>query len=98
MSDIHIRRSHGLTLKKARAAAERIARELEGEYHLDWEWEGNTLHFERTGVTGYLAVSRHEVEVVVRLGFLLMGLRRRIDQEIHAFCDAEFGKSTKAVV
>lgn len=98
MSDIHIRRPHGLTLKKARAAAERIAGELEEEYGLDWGWDGNTLSFERTGISGHLSVTRHEVEIVIRLGFLLLGLRRRIDREVHAYCDAQFGKSTKAIV
>ncbi len=87
-----------MNVKKARVAAEHIARDLEQEYNLDWEWEGNTLNFERPGVTGRITVSRREVEIVISLGFLLMGLRRDIDREIHEYCDQEFGKASKAIV
>lgn len=98
MSEIHIRRSHRLSLAKARAAAEKIARSLEQEFDLSWEWEGDALNFRRAGVTGALSVSRQEIDIRVRLGFLLLPLRARVEREIHAYCDGQFGKSARSLV
>jgi putative polyhydroxyalkanoate system protein len=92
MSDIVMRRTHGLTLQKARAAAERIAAELGEEFGLDCEWDEDLLRFRRSGVSGTLAVDRHEVEIRVRLGFLLLALKPRIEQEIHSYFEANFGR------
>jgi putative polyhydroxyalkanoate system protein len=91
MADIHFIRQHGLTPKKARAATERIAQELAEEFNLDYEWAGNVLNFSRTGVSGHIEVKKKDVEVLVRLGFLLGALRSRIEREMHRFCDENFG-------
>jgi len=93
MSDIVVRRRHGMTMKKARIAAEDIAAKLDEEFDLDYAWDGNTLEFRRPGVNGHLAVSRKEVEIAVRLGFLMLAFRGRIEEEIHAYFDDHFGKS-----
>ncbi len=98
MSDVSIRRTHGMTLRKAKLAAEKIANHLEEEFELAWEWEGNRLNFKRSGVSGHLEVSRHYIEVVARLGFLLAFLKPRIEAEIHKYCDEQFGKSSDTVV
>jgi putative polyhydroxyalkanoate system protein len=76
MSEIRVCRPHYTTLKKARKGAEHIAEELGEEFGLDHEWEGNTLRFQRMGVTGHIEVGKKEVEVYVKLGFLLMALGR----------------------
>lgn len=91
MSDILVRRGHGLTLKRARQAAEKVAAHLQEEFDLACDWDGNTVHFKRAGVAGHLAVTKTDVEISVRLGFLLLPLRAHIEQEIHAHCDKEFG-------
>jgi len=91
MSEITICRAHGTTLKRARKGAERIAEELGEEFGLDHEWDGNTLHFQRMGVTGHIEVRRKEVEIYVKLGFLLIALAPRIEHEVHRFCDENFG-------
>ena len=91
MSEILVCRPHGTTLKRARKGAEHIAEELGEEFGLDHEWDGNTLRFQRMGVTGHIDVSKKEVEIYVKLGFLLIGLRPRIEHEINRFCDEHFG-------
>jgi putative polyhydroxyalkanoate system protein len=91
MSEIRVCRPHGTTLKKALKGAERIAEELGEEFGLDHEWDGNTLHFQRMGVTGHIEVSKKEIEIYVKLGFLLMALGPRIEHEINRFCDEKFG-------
>jgi putative polyhydroxyalkanoate system protein len=98
MSDIVVRRTHGMTMKKARIAAEDIAAKLDEEFDLEYAWDGNTLEFRRTGVNGYLAVSKKEVEISVRLGFLMLAFRGRIEEEIHAYFDEHFGKSAGPMI
>ena len=91
MSEIRVCRAHGVTLKRARKGAEHIAEELGEEFGLDHEWDGNTLRFQRMGVAGYIEVGKKEVEIYVKLGFLLIALRPRIEHEINKFCDENFG-------
>ena len=91
MSEIRVIRPHHTTLKKARKGAEHIAEELGEEFGLDHEWDGDTLRFQRMGVTGHIEVGKKEVEVYVKLGFLLMALGPRIEHEINRFCDENFG-------
>lgn len=96
MSEICIRRPHGTTLAKARKAAEKIADELAEEFEMHHAWEGSTLTFSRTGVSGSIVVHAKEIEVRAKLGFLLAFLRPRIESEIHRFCDDKFGPSPRA--
>ncbi|HCX32605.1 MAG TPA: hypothetical protein DHV08_02980 [Rhodocyclaceae bacterium] len=98
MNDIVIRRSHGLTRGKARAAAERIAASLEQEFDLDWGWEDGRLVFRRSGVSGHLEIGPHHVEIVARLGFLLKMLKPRIEAEVHRYCDEQFGRQSGPLV
>ncbi len=91
MSDIQIRRSHSMSAKAARKAAEKIASQLDEEFDLAYEWDDNVLLFKRSGVSGELVVEKKEVHIRVRLGFLLMAIRPRIEEEIHRFFDENFG-------
>ena len=91
MSEIRVCRAHGVTLKRARKGAERIAEELGEEFGLDHEWEDNTLHFHRMGVTGHIEVGKKDVDIYVKLGFLLIALGPRIEHEIDRVCDENFG-------
>ncbi|MDO8787651.1 MAG: polyhydroxyalkanoic acid system family protein [Sulfuritalea sp.] len=91
MSEIRVVRTHGVTLKRARKGAEQIAEELGEEFGLDHEWDGDTLRFQRMGVAGHIEVGKKEVEIYVKLGFLLMALGPRIEHEINRFCDEHFG-------
>ena len=91
MSDIQIRRSHSMSAKAARKAAEKIASQLDEEFDLAYEWDDNVLLFKRSGVSGELVVEKKEVHIRVRLGFLLMAIRPRIGAEIHRFFDENFG-------
>ena len=91
MSDIQIRRSHTMSAKAARKAAEKIASQLDEEFDLAYEWDDNVLLFKRSGVSGELVVEKKEVHIRVRLGFRLMAIRPRIEAEIHRFFDENFG-------
>jgi putative polyhydroxyalkanoate system protein len=94
MSDIQIRRRHNLSAKAAKLAAEKIADQLDEEFDLAYEWDDNVLIFKRSGVSGELVVEKKEVRIRVRLGFLLLAIRPRVEAEIHRYFDENFGPDT----
>ncbi len=91
MSEISISRPHGLTLKKARTAAENVAAELAEEFTIEYEWDGNTLNFHRSGITGTMSVDKKTVQINAKLSFLLRPIKSKIEREIHRFFDENFG-------
>jgi len=96
MSEIVVKRPHNMRLASAKRLAETMARRLQNEYGGSYKWEGNTLHFQRTGASGHLEVTKADFKVLVEIGLLLTPLRSRIEHEINAFCDANFGRVERA--
>ncbi|HEV8258360.1 MAG TPA: polyhydroxyalkanoic acid system family protein [Casimicrobiaceae bacterium] len=93
MSAISIKRRHKLDHKKAKAAAEKIARDLNKRFDLAYEWDGDHIEFERPGLSGSLHVGKTDVRLDVELSFLLFALKGPIEQEINKQLDALFGKA-----
>lgn len=91
MPSIDIRRPHSRPLAEARKKVEQVAEHLAGRFDLKWRWEGNELHFQRSGVDGQIKVSARQVHVTANLGFLLSALRGSVEREIHRYLDEEFG-------
>lgn len=90
MADIDIRRTHALPLKKAREAASRFAEQLDEKFDLKSEWEGDTLHFSRTGVKGTLTLAKNEVAIDAKLGLLLSAFKSSFEKHIHDNLDRVF--------
>ncbi len=88
MSQIQIRKRHGLDHAQARATAEILAANLASEYHADYHWQDDELKFSSPGIEGELHVGDDEVEVNVRLGMLLRPLRGKIESGIRSRLDA----------
>ena len=95
MSDIRIRRSHALTPKNARKAAEKMSARLSEAFDMQFAWEGEMLRFQRSGVDGQLTLAHKEVVIEVQLGFLLAMMKPRIEQSIHENLDTIFGEEKK---
>jgi putative polyhydroxyalkanoate system protein len=93
MADIDIRRTHALGLSAARAAAERMEAELKRKFDLRGDWKGDTLHFERPGVNGTLAVSDQDVHLSVALGFLLKAMKGSIQASVEQELDKLFASA-----
>lgn len=91
MTNIDIRRSHQLPLKDAKSRVEQIAERIAERFDMDYGWRGNTLEFSRSGVDGRIAVSTTELQVSVRLSFLLFALRSAIEREIDSTIEQHFG-------
>lgn len=90
MSHIAIHRAHDLTLDQARRATESLAGQLADRYDLSHRWEGDSLYFERSGVSGQIDLEPGAVRISVRLGFLLVPFKHTLEQEIHRQVDAIF--------
>jgi putative polyhydroxyalkanoate system protein len=83
MASISIAKKHALTHKKAKDIAEKIAKDLQRRFALDYAWDGDHVDFERPGVSGRMLVSKDAIRLDVHLGFLLTPLKGAIEREIH---------------
>ncbi|HEX4857680.1 MAG TPA: polyhydroxyalkanoic acid system family protein [Usitatibacteraceae bacterium] len=83
MADISIKRAHHLGLQGAREAADTMAGRLAEKFDLSGDWQGDVLHFRRSGVQGSLAVSDHDMKLEVTLGFMLKMMKGPIEAAVH---------------
>lgn len=84
MTDIHIRKTHNMDRRAARARVEQLAKSLQGKLAADYHWEGDSLRFVRSGASGSIDVSRAGVvEVDVKLGLVLRPMKALIESTIH---------------
>jgi len=90
MSDISLIRPFSLPIKVARARVQRTADELAEEYGLRSEWEGNTLHFNRSGLHGQMQVTQSEIRLQVHLSLLLLPLKAKLISRIEDKFDRLF--------
>ncbi len=82
MSKIHIVRNHNLTLAEARTEVEHIAQRVDSEFGAEYEWDGDTLRFSRSGVSGEITVTEDTLDLQVTLGLLLTAVKGQIEQKI----------------
>jgi putative polyhydroxyalkanoate system protein len=87
MSDIKYVRSHALPIKQAKAVAQKTADDLAKEYDLVSEWQGDVLHFHRSGVEGHMKVTADKIALDVTLGFLLKPFRHKFEHHIEHHLD-----------
>ena len=92
MADIELTRAHGLGLKGARAAAEKMSEHLSKKFGLQGRWSGDTLHFERPGVSGSLALTDKGLDLAITLGFLLKAMKGSIERSVEEELDKLFAK------
>ena len=91
MADISIVQEHRLTPGKAREAAQKVADKIAAEYGLECAWQGDILHFERSGVHGSLALQAQQVAMNIRLGFLMSAFAPAIEAKVTEKMKAVFG-------
>jgi len=87
MATISIARKHALSHKKAKAAAEKVAQDLNKRFDLAYEWNGDRIEFERSGITGHMSVGKERIALEVSLGWLLTPLKPALEREINAQLD-----------
>ncbi len=82
MADIRIARPHRLPVSRAKAAAQAAAADLEREYAVTSRWQGDSLHFQRSGVHGRIDVSPTQIALEIHLGLMLKGFKKAIEQSV----------------
>jgi putative polyhydroxyalkanoate system protein len=90
MPSIDITRHHSRPLAEAKKKVERVAEHIATKFQVVHEWQGNTLHFSRSGVEGQIAVTTKLIRVTAELGFLLSMIREPVEREINRYLDEEF--------
>ena len=95
MALIAIAKKHALSHPKAKAAAEKIAVDLNKRFDLDYSWKGDDIEFKRSGLSGALHVGKDTVRLNCELGMMLSLLKPTIEAEVHKQFDKYFGKPKK---
>lgn len=90
MPGIDIRHQHSMPLAKARKAVEDVAKKLAERFDVEYDWDGDTLNFVRSGVDGKIALEPKQLHVTAQLGFLLSALKGPIESEIRRVLDERF--------
>lgn len=90
MSAIDIVHAHTLSPTKARKAVEEVAKKLSERFDMQYRWEGDTLHFQRSGVDGHIALAPGQLHVTAQLGFLLSVMKDTVEKEIRRVLDERF--------
>lgn len=79
-----------MPVAKARKAVEDVARKLAERFDMEYGWDGDTLHFSRSGVDGRIALGPKDLHVTAKLGFLLSALQGTVESEIRRVLDEKF--------
>jgi putative polyhydroxyalkanoate system protein len=82
MADISIVQAHSLSPEQARAAAQKVADKLAGDYQLACRWDGDVLRFERSGVQGALTLQAQRAEMAISLGFPMSAFSAMIEAKV----------------
>lgn len=90
MPSIDIRRPHQLPIPEARAVVDKVAARMQEKFGMVGQWQGDTLNFSRSGVTGSIAVGHDVIEVKAELGMMLSPLKGMVEQEIRRKLDEHF--------
>lgn len=91
MPSIDIRRPHRLSAADAHAVIDQVATRMREKFQVQTQWQNETtLIFERTGISGKIAVAPDEIHVSAQLGMLFSPLKGMIEQEIRRKLDEHF--------
>jgi len=87
MADIELTRSHSMDLDEAHTAVEQVARQLETDLGVTYEWDGDTLLFEGSGASGQIEVTPDTIEILIDLSAFLQPMQGRIKEEAGHYLD-----------
>ena len=93
MALIAITKKHHLSHKNAKAAAEKVADDLNARFDLEYQWKGDHIEFRRPGLTGALHVGKDSVRLDCELGFMLSLLKPTIEVEVNKQFEKYFGRT-----
>lgn len=87
MADIDVVRAHGRSVAEARQIVDGLIDKMAKDFDLKHNWDGDTLQFERSGLSGQMAITPQDIHITAKLGLLLKPLKGRIEKEILSVLD-----------
>jgi len=90
MPAIDIHAMHKMSRDDAQDAADQLAQDLAEKFDIDYGWDEDTIHFERTGVNGTITVDGKQIHIVAELGFLLSMFKDKLEGEIRRYLKEHF--------
>jgi len=87
---IDIRKDHAKSLEDAQQVADELAQDLADKFSIQYHWDGDTIVFDRPGVSGEIDVDAKAVHVRAKLGFFLSYLEPAVEREINRYLDEHF--------
>ena len=90
MSQISISARHDMDLEHAQEAADELAADLAEKFDIDYGWDGDFIHFERSGADGQIEVNKDIIHVEARLGLLFGFMKTQIENEICSYLTSHF--------
>jgi putative polyhydroxyalkanoate system protein len=70
-----------------REAAEGLARQLEDQHGVHYQWQGDTVRIKGAGVEGLLSIEDGVVDVSVRMGLLASAFQGVLKAEVQRYLD-----------
>lgn len=90
MANIHIQHAHTLSADDARTALGELAESLQRKLAVETRWDGDDLHFQRSGVDGSIHLKPGEVEIMAKLGMFIAPMKGMVEQEIRRVLQERF--------
>ncbi|WP_428309842.1 polyhydroxyalkanoic acid system family protein [Hydrocarboniphaga sp.] len=87
MADIDITRAHGKSVAETKKIVDALIGKMAKDFDLKHNWEGDTLKFERSGLSGQMAITEQDLHITAKLGMLLKPMKGRIEKELTAALD-----------
>ena len=95
MPAIDINARHKMSRNEAQEAADQLAQDLADKFDIDYGWDEDTIHFERTGVKGTIKVDGKQIHILAELGFMLAFFKDRLESEIRRYLKDHFNCTFK---
>src|SRR3546814_7287333 len=77
MAGIDIQHKHSLSLAKARKGVEDVARKLADKFGFEYGWDGDEMHFNRSGVDGRSEEHTSELQSLMRISYAVFCLKKK---------------------
>lgn len=87
MATVDITREHDLGKEQAKERAQKLANKLAQKLDAKCSWEGDQLHFKRSGADGCITVTDADVRVQVKLGMMLTPMAGMVKSEVQKALD-----------
>ena len=90
MSDISMKRKHGLDESVVRERIEKVAEKISERLGGTWDWDGNEAVCEARGAKARVGYDNEEVSMNVSLPRLLRPMRGRLEAKTEEYFDRYF--------